>query len=60
MLAAVAAPRNGSMATGFGRAPAPAATVAGLSAAREHRPSEVHSGTHMPLVPHMRMHHTTY
>ena len=60
MLAAVAARRSGSMATGFGRAPAPAAAVAGLSAARGHCLSEVRSGTHMLHVPRMRMHHTTY
>ena len=60
MLAAVAARRSSSMATEFGRAPAPAAAVAGLSAARRHRPSEVSLGTHMPHVhvPRMRIHHT--
>ena len=60
MLAAVATGRSGSMATKLGRTPTPATAVAGLSAAHGHRPSEVRSGTHLPHVPRMRMHPTTY
>jgi hypothetical protein len=60
MLAAVAARRRGSTATKLGRAPAPAGAVSSRTAARGHRPSEVRSGTHMPHVPHVCMHHTTY
>ena len=45
MVAAVAARRSDLMATELGCAPAPAGAVAGLSAARGHRPSEVRSGT---------------
>ena len=56
-LAATATSRSGSTAGEFGRAPTPVTAIAGLSVARGDRPSEVRSGTHIPHMPRVHMHH---